>query len=279
MSKMHTQAEGEISLLDTLLFLKKTYKTILLFVVFGLLSAVLYISVTPKIYEASAQIYMAQIGNASANPNFSGTNIEEPQALISRLSTPSSFPDQVIQGCNSPGKSANGLQITNLVKFSLPKGVANIVELKTTGTSPKIAIACANAIFDLIEKTQAQLLAPYIEEIKIKLADDEIRLQKAKELMGKSDKLGQTASAIYLSTRDEIRYLLDEIATLKNILSPKSNRTTRLVAPIYVSDKPISPNKRIVLLVGLIGGLCLGVLIPLVCKIMLKITAQLQGEL
>lgn len=50
-------------------------------------------------------------------------------------------------------------------------------------------------------------MAPYIEEAKIKLADAEDRLAKAKELLAKADKSGSAIDAIYLSTRDEIRYL------------------------------------------------------------------------
>ena len=52
-----------------------------------------------------------------------------------------------------------------------------------------------------------QIVAPYIEEAKIKLADAEDRLAKAKELLAKADKSGSAIDAIYLSTRDEIRYL------------------------------------------------------------------------
>jgi hypothetical protein len=60
-----------------------------------------------------------------------------------------------------------------------------------------------------------QIVAPYIEEAKIKLADAEDRLAKAKELLAKADKSGSAIDAIYLSTRDEIRHQLDEITALK----------------------------------------------------------------
>ena len=90
-----------------------------------------------------------------------------------------------------------------------------MVEVKTFGTSPEVAKGCVNAIFNLAKKTQVQIVASYIEEAKIKLADAEDRLAKAKELLAKADNSGSAIDAIYLSTRDEIRYPLDEITALK----------------------------------------------------------------
>ena len=97
--------------------------------------------------------------------------------------------------------------------------MANVVELKTFGGSAQVAQDCAQGVFDLIKITQAKIDTPYIEQAKIKLADAEDRLAKAKELLTKADKSGSAIDAIYLSTRDEIRYLLDEITALKNIVT------------------------------------------------------------
>ena len=83
-------------------------------------------------------------------------------------------------------------------------------------------------------------------------------------------------SAAYLSTRDEIRYLLDEITSLKNVVVSNQSRTTRLIAPIYVSDSPVSPKKRVVLGGGLLGGLFLGLLFALARKMLVKLKSELQ---
>jgi uncharacterized protein involved in exopolysaccharide biosynthesis len=276
------QDDAEISLLDIVLFLKKTYKTILLFGLFGLVLAIIYILITPKIYEASAQIAMAQIGAANNNNNNNnlnplGINIEEPVLLVSRMSLPTSFPTQTISACGFDGSSEPGAALAKSMKLSLVKGVPNIVELKTVGPSPEAALGCASAIFELIKTTQSQIVTPYIEEARIKLADDEARLDKARELVSRADKSGSTMSVAYLSTRDEIRYLLDEITSLKNVVTSNQNRITHLVAPIYASDQPISPKKFITLVAGLMSGLFLGVLIALVRQMIPKLKAQLQG--
>ena len=87
--------ESEISLLDILRFLKSAYKTILIFGVLGITLSIAYLVITPKQYEATAQIVMAQIGAANNNNNNNisplGINIEEPALLIARLAMPTSI--------------------------------------------------------------------------------------------------------------------------------------------------------------------------------------------
>ena len=84
--------------------------------------------------------------------------------------------------------------------------------------------------------------------------------------------------AIYLSTRDEIRFYLDEITALKNVIAANDKRATRLVAPIYASDVPIAPKKRNVLLGGLFGGLFLGLLISFGRQLIPSLKAQFENN-
>ena len=269
----------EISLIDILRFLKSAYKTILIFGVFGIAASIAYLVITPKQYEATSQIVMAQIGATNNNISPLGINIEEPALMIARLSSPTSFTPTELAACGFEGKLDGATALAKTIKLAPAKGVPNVVELKTFGNSPEAAKDCANAIVDFTKKTQAQILAPYIEEAKIKLADDEQRISRAKELVSRSDKGGSAMSAAYLSTRDEIRYLLDEMTGLKNSLASNQNRATRLVAPIYASDTPISPKKRNVLAAGLFGGLLLGLLIALARQMIAKMKSQVGGVL
>ena len=152
-----------------------------------------------------------------------------------------------------------------------------MVELKTVGPTPQVAQACNLAVYELIKTTQSQIIAPYIEEAKVKLLDDEARLQKAKDLVAKADKSGSAMGAAYLSTRDEIRYLLDEISALKSVVASNQSRATRLVAPVYGGDTPIAPKKRVALIAGLFGGLCLGLLIALARQMIAKLRSDMRG--
>jgi LPS O-antigen subunit length determinant protein (WzzB/FepE family) len=276
-SQMNSMSQDEISLIDILRFLKDAYKTILVFGILGTVAAIAYLAITPKQYEASVQVAMAQISAANNNNNNNnnninplGINIEEPALLIARLSSPTSFTPEAVAACGLQDQANAALALSKSIKLMIPKGVANVVELKTFGESQQVAQDCAQGVFDLIKTTQAQIVAPYIEEAKVKLADDQERLQKAKEVVARSDKSGAAMSASYLSTRDEIRYLLDEITTLKNVVTSNQNRATRMVAPIFASDAPIAPKKRMVLAAGVLGGLFLGVLIALARQKVLK---------
>lgn len=269
----------EISIIDILRFLKSTWKTVAIFGVTGIALAIAYLVITPKQYEAVAQIVMAQIGTANNNINPLGVNIEEPALLVSRMSLPTSFTPQTTAACGLADISNSGATLAKGIKLAPAKGVANLVELKTFGPSQEAALSCANAIFELIKTTQSQILMPYIEEAKIKLADDEARLVKARDFVARADKSGSVMSAAYLSTIDEIRYLLDEITALKNVVTSNQNRLTHLVAPIYASDLPISPKKRVALAGGLFGGLFLGLLIALAGRMIARITSEAGGVL
>lgn len=269
--------QGEISLADILRFLGSAWKSIAITGTLGLAAAVTYLAVTPKQFEATAQITMAQIGAANNNLNPLGINIEEPALLIARFSSPTSFTPEVLEACGYQDEPDAGQLLSKSIKLATPKGVASVVDLKTFGPSPQAAKACAQSLFELIKSTQAQIVAPYIEEAKAKLADDEERLARTKNLVAKADKSGQAMSASYLSTRDEIRFLLDEITALKNVVSSNQNRATRLVAPIYASDTPISPKKRMALAGGLFGGLFLGLLLTLGRQMFAKLKREMAG--
>lgn len=266
------ELETEISLLDILRFLKKAWKTIAIGVLFGLALSIAYLAISSKQYEAVAQIAMAQIGAANNNNiNPLGINIEEPSLLIARMSSPTSFTLEAIEACGFLNQPNGALALSKSIKLTIPKGIANVVELKTFGSSPQAAEQCNLAIFELIKATQSLIVAPYIAEAKVKLDDDIERLAKARDLVAKADKSGSAMGAAYLSTRDEIRYLLDEITALKNVVTSNQNRTTRLISPIYASDSPIAPKKRNVFAAGLFIGLFLGLLIAIGRRVIAKL--------
>lgn len=261
-------SEGEFSLIDILHFFKGAYKTIFLTLAAGLAIAALYVATTPKQYEAIAQIGMAQLGTLNTNNGLSpnGINIEEPASLILRLTASSSFPQNTIVACGFEGIPEPGATLAKAIKLRANKVVVNVVELKTYGVSPSAAKDCATSIFELIKSTQLQMLSPYLDEARIQLTENQLRLEKARDLVSRADKSGLAIGASYLSTRDEIHYLLDRVAQLKNLVNTKQSRVTQLITPIDVSNAPVSPKKEIALVVGLFGGLFLGLLIALVCQ-------------
>lgn len=262
----------ELSLNGIIFFITDAYKIILLFGFLGLLGAIAYLVGTPNIYEAQAQIQMAQIsiandGNGNGNGNgrldLFGANVEEPALLISRLRSPTSYSDQVIKNCGHGEQVIDSASLARSINVVPIKSVTNVVELKVRGASQGEAIACASALFEFIKTSQAQILAPYIDEAKAKLNDDERRLLIARNTLTEADKSERMTAANYLLMRDEIQHLLIEIASLRKTIIGGDYRHTRLVVPIYAGKTPISPNKRLVLAVWTLGGFLFGILIAI----------------
>lgn len=269
--------EEEISLIDILLFLKQSWKTIAISGIVGFVVVSIYLLLTPKRYQVVAPIQMAQVSPAVSKynkTNLLGINIEEPALLIKRMSFPSSYTPSTITACGLDGKENAANILAKLAKFKQPNGLPNLVELNITASDSERALQCTNAIFDLIKMSQNKLLKPYIEEAKYKLAYNENRLAKVSNFILQADQSGSAIGAAYLSTRDEIRYLLDEIEILKSILASDVNRATQLVAPIYIVDVSISSKKQALYFAGLLGGLFLGLLIALGRLLILKIKSQ-----
>jgi len=276
--------DEEISLLDILLFLKRSWFIIAVFGAIGLAITIIYLLIVPKQYQAIVQIQMAQISSAANNTNNNsninplGINIEEPSLLIARMSFPTSHTPATTAACGLDGKDNAISMLAKSIKLSQPKGLPNIVELKTTASSLEGAQQCANAIFEFIKTSQDEIVSPYIAESKIKLANYEARLAKARDFVLKVDKSESVMNVAYLSTRDEIRYLLDVITALQDVITSYYIRVARLVAPIQVINDPISPKKQGTLASGLLGGLFLGLLIAFGRHLIPKIKAQLASN-
>jgi len=284
LQKFEDSGLDEISLVDAFLFLKETYKTILIFGALGVALAIAFLVITPKRYEATAQIQMAQIiaannSSSSNNNNLLGVNIEDPALLISRLALPASFTQKEAKACGLGNQQGVEAILAKSIKVSPIKGVGNVVELKAFGESPEAAANCAKAVFEMIKATQFQIVLPYIEEAIAKIADDQKRLTSAQQVIANADKSGQAMSASYLATRDEIRFLLDEVTSLRNIITSGVSRAAHLVSPIYADNTPIAPRKPLVLLVGLLGGLFVGALLALISKSLTKLESHMGGVL
>ena len=279
-SENHTNIiPQEISLLDVLRFIKNAWKMIAIAALAGIVLSIAYLAVVPRQYEASVQIVMAQFPVANSATNPLGVSVEDPALLITRMSQPTSISPQTIAACGLKNGNDAAISLTKSMKITPIKGLPNVVDLKVIGSSKEIVLGCTNAIFELIKATQAKLLTPFIDEAKTKLVDAEARLDKAKDLVAKSDKSGTAMSAAYLSTRDEIRYLLDEIKGLKDMVANNQARMTHLVTPIYASDLPIFPKSGMVMARGFFGGLFLGLVIALVRQMIARLKHLAGGVL
>jgi capsular polysaccharide biosynthesis protein len=254
--------EDEISLKDIIDFLVESWQTIILTGLLGLLGSIAYLWVIPDQYQATAQIKMAQI-SASNNNNTNplGINIEEPKLLLARLKLPTTYSDTEFKACGLSDQKLAAEILTDLVKFSEVKGAGSIVELKVNGSTKEIASACAEALFKNIQASQNEIIKPYLEEAKTLLINYQERLNNAQALVVRADKTGTALSAAYLASRDEVKFLTEEIIRLSTFITSVDARQAKLASPIYAADAPVFPKKTISLILGLMAGLFLSLLL------------------
>lgn len=261
-------------------FFLNVWKSLLMFGLLGFLSALIYVLKAPKQYEAIAQIQMPQIYRGSNyrnenNNNNLGGSVEDPNLLLARMKIPTSYSNLNVKACGLERSKSPAEVLTSLAQFSLVKGVSTSVELKIRMDSKDQAVACAESIFENIQNSQNQILKPYIDEAKNLLTKYQARLEDARMTISYADKNSADLSAVYLINRDEVKLLLDESIRLNNFISSSEAHQARLVSPIYASDKPVSPRKKVALIVGFLLGLFIGFIYVIVKKALMLARAHL----
>jgi capsular polysaccharide biosynthesis protein len=249
----NTISDDEISIKDIIDFLIESWKVILLTGLLGLIGAIAYLWVTPNQYQATMQIKIGQTSNLLTN--IRGANIEEQNSLMARLKLPTNYSAKEIKACNLSAEA-----IATSAKFSLVKDVDSLIELKINRNSKEIAIACADALYENIKTTQNEIIKPHIKEAEALIVIYQDRLNNLKSLVYRVDLSADVFSVVYLANRDEIKFLTDEILRLKSFIASVDIRQAKLVVPIYASDEPVLPKRKINLMAGLMIGLFLGLL-------------------
>jgi hypothetical protein len=262
----------QISLVDILIFLKGAWKTIAISGVLGFLISIAYLLIAPNQYEALANISIMRVAPV-------GANIEEPAALIARMSLPTGVDDSVMIACGLQDAPNLQAQLTKAIKLSIPKGVANVVELKVTRPSQELANACAMSVIEFIKKSQTLLNSLNLEVSKVRLAKVDERIAEDKVLLSKIDPTRGPASASYFGILQEIRNLEDERDKILKTLDPKDMQVTNLQFPINLANKPVYPKKALSLIAGLLGGLFFGFFIALSKQMIAKLKSELGGAL
>lgn len=270
-----SESDLEISLLDILLFLKSAWKMIAITGILGFGASSLYLLLTPNQYEAVANIQMALI----PAPNNSGGNVEEPAALIARMSLSNSWDSVVTSSCGMGNQPDAAIKLSKIVKLTIPKGVTSVVELKVTLPTPELANACATSVIDLISKVWAQKIGAIQEANQTALGKVNERLADDTALLAKARQPGLPISPTYFALLTEIRYLEDQREKLLDLVDGKQLQNSIQQPQIYVADKPIYPKKVMSLLVGAMGGVFLGLLAAFLRQMIAKLKAQSQGVL
>ncbi len=249
----------EISLNDIYCFFKEAWKQLALLSFVGFILAVGFIlGVTPK-YEGVAHVQMAQLMSKS-NVNLGVIGVEDPALLMARFKLPSTYTEIEVRACGLEGDlEAKETLAKDLVKINPIKSLG-VVELKVLHKSPEQVRNCLGAIFDRIQVTQEAIKEPLLQEALKKININQKQLQEARNFVTRVEKIGGEVSASYLTIREEIRFLQDEIINQKDLIISAEIRKAKLLSPVYVYHEPVFPKKILSLVLGLVAGLFFGIL-------------------
>ncbi|MBU3599669.1 hypothetical protein ICN28_03965 [Polynucleobacter sp. 30F-ANTBAC] len=258
--------EDEISLKDIIDFLVESWKSILVTGVLGILGAITYITVTPNMYQATANIQMAKVA---------GTDVELPAILIEKLKMPMYYSQKTYSACNVMDKVAPGEAIAKSLMPTLSK-TAPIITFSYKEESPEAAQQCLESVLEDVRTNQKLLAKPIFDAKSYQLVNLKQKLEAAEKtlkiLPNKNSNFDFTdskfsASTLLLATtlnkENEIKDLRTQVNDLEVSLTEPQTRETFLAAPIYAPQQKVSPKRGIALIAGLMGGLFLGLVLVL----------------
>ena len=236
--------------------------------------AITYLAITPNQYQAIARIDTVKV---SSNDGTNAASI----SLIHRMSVPSAFDEAMIQACGMQDPTNLEANLANHVKFSIPKGVTNVVELKVTHGTPELARVCTMGIFDALVTRQNQITGTNAVKLrsknKARLIKVEERLSQNKSLLAKVEKGESVAIPTIFHLLTEIRTLEDEREGLIDSIGNNETPSLVLQSPIFVSNEPSYPNRKKSIVYGLLGGFFLGFMIALARNMIAKLKTEAGG--
>ena len=147
------------------------------------------------------------------------------------------------------------------------------MELRAKAGSPAEARKIAEFAIQELLKRQREIARPAIERMQGDLAIAKEKRQSAQtdlEALGKlvssagvkDDRFTQLSlmNTLRLQKESELFFQRQMVATLEAALSSPATQEARAIEAVFVSDKPVSPKKSLLLALGAIGGLLAGVL-------------------
>lgn len=159
-----------------------------------------------------------------------------------------------------------------IVKATATPGSAPLIELKANAVTPELATKIADASIKELAKRESELAKPMIDKMRQDLAIARERLVSAERELEAINKLVVNAGVkddrfTQLSLMTDLRVQKESevfrqrqaIIALETALSPPYTQTAGALEGIFVTNKPVSPKKGLLLALGLIGGLLAGV--------------------
>lgn len=246
--------------------LARAWKFIAIMGLVGLIIACIYIYTTLPRYEAVVQIKIIKL----PLPNgIFGVNIEEPSALIARMSKPSAFSDELIVSCGFEAAPRSRLAtiINKSVKFENLDGTSAVL-LKVNRPVAELSKVCATNIAKSVYLSQMQVLkahpqfSPGVLEARLRVVT--ARINEDEALLAKAEKVHNSLSPTLFALLVDVRALQDERDKIIKLLDISNELESVSSKHVEVSSQVVPPFKEAILAAGLLAGLFWGVLIALI---------------
>lgn len=264
MIDMQPVEEDEISLFDLYEKLRKSWRGILGGGLLGFIASVLAVVFIPPKYEAVA---MLQAGRVA------GTVVEEPSIIVERLKSPALLVEIAQDvGDQEWQEDIHDGEGRNILTALVPRTNPSVVEVRIKARSPEAAKKIADSATEMLIKRQNELSKGVLGKIRFDLDVAKEKLTKAeKELSALSKTLDSTQvkderfsqvsllTSLRLQKESEMFGLRQSVNALEISLLPPATQSAKVLEDIFVSRKPVSPKKTLLLALGLVGGLLLGV--------------------
>ncbi len=251
-------------------FLISSWKPIIVGLVFGLIISLGYLFLAPKYYFASLNITFPSI----LDQNQSEALNQDPKVLAYRLPNLIDA-DALPKDCPLKEVANNSHLDKKKVFFEHSKIYRNTIEVKVIAASLESAKKCVEAIFDEITKIRALQLATLVIEIKSKLIDNSKAIN---DLRGQTVLSNEVRYQPYefIIFREKLVPLLEENRLLTAALLKLEKDSPVLLEQSKNSDPLISPNRKVVLLAGIVLGLFFGGLAAITARILSRVRNQLK---
>lgn len=270
--------QSEISLLDVFIFFKGAWKLMILTGFLGLGVSGIYLFTAPSQFEAVTTIFILK---APSPNNVLGINIEDPAALIARMSLPGAFDNEVLASCGFQGGTNDPQRLTQSIKWAVPKGLSSAVELKVNRPTSELAIACIRHIVQSVSAVQLNGLESIVELSRAanvaRLGVVEERIRQDRVLLAKPEQPGGRLTPTYFAVLSDIRALEDERVKLTAALNITNIQDAQPQSPIDVSVNHLYPKRSLSLFAGFLGGGFLGLMIALVRQLVAKLNVEAGG--
>lgn len=265
MNDMQPMEEDEISLFDLYAKLRKGWRGILGGGLSGLIASVLAVVFIPPKYEAVA---MLQAGRVA------GTVVEDPPIIVERLKSPA-FLVEIAQdvGDQDWQEDIHDGEGRNVLTALVPRTNPSVVEVRIKARSPEAAKKIADSATEMLIKRQNELSKGVLGKIRFDLDVAKEKLVRAENELStlsktvnstqvRDERFSQVSLLISLRLQKESEMfgLRQTVNALEISLLSPATQSAKVLEDIFVSRKPVSPKKTLLLALGLVGGLLLGVM-------------------